>query len=298
MNKRLKSNACLLGTAIIWGGAFVVQREGMGSVGPFMFSGVRMLMAVAVLLPLVIRDAKKKKDFDPGIVKSERKYMLLGGTCAGIVYFLAANLQQVGLVSVDAGKTAFITALYILLTPLVGIFLKQKINALNWIGAVIGVFGLYFLCITKEFTIERGDLIILIGALFWALHIQTIDHFTLKTPSVNLICMQSLVAGIISLIIGFTTETNTVQGIVENIPNLFYSGVISAGLAFTLQAMGQKHANPTTASIILSTEALFGAVCGFIFLHEVMSGRELLGCGLMMAAIIISQIPMPEKNKG
>lgn len=295
-NSRIKANAALLGTAIIWGGAFVVQRNGMDSLGPFMFSSIRMFLGALALIPVIIvTDARNRKSPEP-VELDRKKDVIIGGTVAGVVYFIAANLQQVGLVSVDAGKTAFITALYILLVPIIGVFLKHKITKLNWIGAIIGVAGLYFLCIKNGFTIARGDFTVLVGSLFWAFHILTIDHFTDRVTSAKLIAAQSVVAGILSLIVALVTETSTWDGVAAAIPNLLYSGVLSAGVAFTLQAAGQKHANATTASIILSTESLFGAICGFLFLHEVMTGRELFGCALMLAAIVISQLPSGDRK--
>lgn len=295
--KRLKGNVILLCTAMIWGATFVAQKSGMDTVGPFMFNCIRMFLGAAVLMPvIIIGELKRKKSGQPAAGDS-RKDVIAGGLATGVVYFFAANLQQVGLVSVDAGKTAFITALYILLVPLLGVFLKHKVTKQNWIGAVIGTAGLYLLCITDGFSIAKGDFIVLIGALFWAIHILVVDHFTVSVSSAKLIAGQSLVAGVMSLTVSLLTETNTWAGIIENAPSLLYAGILASGIAYTLQAEGQKFANPSTASIILSTESLFGAVSGFLFLHEVMTGRELTGCVLMLAAIIVSQIPSRRRDK-
>lgn len=282
---------------MIWGATFVAQKSGMDTVGPFMFNCIRMFLGAAVLMPvIIIGELKRKKSGQPAAGDS-RKDVIAGGLATGVVYFFAANLQQVGLVSVDAGKTAFITALYILLVPLLGVFLKHKVTKQNWIGAVIGTAGLYLLCITDGFSIAKGDFIVLIGALFWAIHILVVDHFTVSVSSAKLIAGQSLVAGVMSLTVSLLTETNTWAGIIENAPSLLYAGILASGIAYTLQAEGQKFANPSTASIILSTESLFGAVSGFLFLHEVMTGRELTGCVLMLAAIIVSQIPSRRRDK-
>ena len=302
MNRTLKSNVCLLGTAIIWGFAFVAQRDSMDTIGPFMYSAIRMLLGSLTLVPIFLigdRIRAKKHPDERSIEekKASMKTLFTGGIIAGLVIFFAANLQQVGLVSTDAGKTAFITTLYILLVPMFGLFLKHKANRNNWIGAVIGAAGLYFLCVTTELTIARGDFLVFIGAFCWAFHILVLDHFAPKVDVSKLICIQFLVSGIISLIIAFIVEDgNTVSGIIQCAPSLLYTGIMSSAVAFTLQGLGQKHANPTTASIILSTESLFGAVSGFLVLHEMMTGRELLGCALMLAAVIIAQLPTKEER--
>ncbi|MGI6766632.1 MAG: DMT family transporter [Lentihominibacter sp.] len=300
MNKKITSNVFLMGTAIIWGFAFVAQRDSMGNMGPFMFSGIRMLLGSLTLVPIFIfadNRRKKRGEFDNITAEDraeERKNLKKGGIAAGIIIFIAANLQQVGLVTVDAGKTAFITALYILLVPLCGIFLKNKTSVFNWIAAIIGAIGLYFLCITDSFSIAWGDLLVLIGAFFWAFHILVFDRFAPKVDVFKLVSIQFLVAGVISLFVAFATETNTLAAIWEEAPNIVYAGMLSSAIAFSLQGLGQKHANPTVASVILSTESMFGAIFGAIFLHEVLAGRELLGCILMMVAILLAQIPSPK----
>ena len=302
MNKTFKSNICLLGTAVIWGFAFVAQRDSMDTIGPFMYSAIRMFIGSLALIPVFMAgDRIKKKNADAEYHQSieenrnGRKTLLKGGIAAGVVIFFAANLQQVGLVYTNAGKTAFITALYILLVPIIGMFLKHRTNINNWIGAVIGVAGLYFLCITTEFTIAKGDIIVFIGAFGWAAHILIVDHFAPKVDAAKLICVQFAVAGFISLIVSLVTEDSTLAAAVDCAPSLLYTGIMSSAVAFTLQVTGQKYANPTTASIILSTESLFGAVSGFLFLNETMNGRELIGCALMMAAVIIAQLPAKKK---
>ncbi len=303
MNKTFKSNLCLLGTALIWGFAFVAQRDSMDTIGPFMYSAVRMFIGSLALIPVFVagdrlRQKRTGADRYESIKekRNSRITLLKGGIAAGIVIFFAANLQQVGLVSTDAGKTAFITALYILLVPIIGMFLKHKTNVNNWIGACIGAAGLYFLCITTEFTIAKGDIIVFIGAFGWAVHILVVDYFAPKVDAAKLTCLQFAVSGLISLIVSFFTEENTFAGVMACAPSLLYVGIMSSAVAFTLQVVGQKNANPTTASILLSTESLFGAVSGFLFLHETMNGRELLGCALMLAAVIIAQLPAGKKR--
>lgn len=297
MSKQIKSNACLLGTAIIWGFAFVAQKDGMNSIGPFLYSAIRMLIGSATLAVMFIAgDRIKGKTYAEKSAFS-KKTLLTGGVIAGIVMFFAANLQQVGLVYTNAGKTAFITALYILLVPIIGVFLKHKTNINNWIGAVIGAAGLYFLCVTTQFTVAAGDIIVFIGAFGWAAHILVVDHFAPKVDIIRLMCIQFLISGILSLIVAILTEEIILSDILSCSSGLLYTGIMSTALAFTLQGIGQKNANPTTASILLSTESFFGAVCGFIFLHEVMSGRELIGCILMLIAVILAQLPSKQKVK-
>lgn len=301
MKKTFKSDICLLGAAIVWGFAFVAQRDSMDTIGPFLYSAIRMFLGSAALVPVFliterIKNSRIKASPDEIAKKESKKALIKGGIAAGIVIFFAANMQQVGLVSTDAGKTAFITALYILLVPIMSIFMKHKTNINNWIGAVIGAAGLYFLCVTAQFTIAPGDIIVFIGAFGWAAHILIVDHFAPKVNAAKLTCLQFLVAGFISLIVSFIVEDNTFAAAVACAPSLLYTGIMSCGVGFTLQVVGQKNANPTTASILLSMESVFGALAGFVFLNETMTGRELAGCILMLAAVIIAQLPAGKRG--
>ena len=287
-------------TAIIWGSAFVAQRECMDEMGPLFFSALRMFLGSLTLLPIIwfLDRHKARSNASNGVVISEeqkqaaRKTLLRGGVACGVIIFFAANLQQLGLVSVSAGKTGFITTLYIILVPLFGILLKHRPNLFNWIGVVLGTAGLYFLCITEAFSIAFGDLVVLIGAVFWAFHILCIDHYAPKVDVTKLICLQFLISGIMSLAAAFLMgESFTLHSVTSSIPNILYAGVLSSAVAFTFQGLGQKHANPTAASIILSTESLFAALAGFLILNEVFTSREFVGCVLMFAAVIIAQLP-------
>ena len=300
MNKKVKSTIFLMLTAIIWGTAFVAQRQGMSSIGPFMFSALRMYLGTITLIPIIyitLYMAKSKKNYMPKSVSEEKaanKLLMQGGLWCGLIIFFAANFQQVGLVSTSAGKTAFITTLYILLVPIIGIFLKRKLHWYIWLAVAMGTIGLYFLCITDSFTIAFGDLVILIGAFFWALHILFMDYYAPRVMVTKLIAIQFFISGTLSLIVSFFTEPFLFEGLMGAMPTIVYTGIMSSGLAFTFQGLGQKDANPTTASIILSTEALFGAVAGYLFLAEVFTQREFLGCVLMFSAVIISQLPTKE----
>lgn len=207
------------------------------------------------------------------------------------------NSQQMGLVSVDAGKSGFLTALYIVLVPLIGIFLKHKTSLFNWIGAGLSVIGLYLLCITTEFKIEGGDAILLIGALFWALHILCINHFAPQLNVVKLNALQFFIAGIISLVIAFFKEPISMEAVTGAAVAILYTSIGSTAIAFTLQAMAQKYASPTAAAITMSTEALWAVVFGFIILGETLTTRELTGCIFMLAAVIISQLPPPKSKQ-
>ena len=300
MNRTFKSNLCLLGTALIWGFALVAQRDSMSVMGPFMYNAIRMFLGSAALVPVFIisdRIKRRSNEADKALeqTKAAGRTLLKGGIIAGVVIFLSMNLQQVALVSTDAGKTAFITALYIVLVPILGIFLKRRTNINNWIGAGIGAAGLFFLCVKSDFTVATGDILLLAGSLGWAVHIFIIDYFAPKVNAAKLISVQFFIAGLLSLTVALITETNTIEAVISSIPSLLYTGIMSSGIGYTLQTVGQKYAKPTTASIILSTESLFGALAGFVFLNEVMSGREFLGCGLMMTAIIIAQLPARKK---
>lgn len=294
MNKQVQSTILLVLCAMIWGLAFVAQRSGMDHIGPFLFSTLRMYIGALALLPVIfINDYFKKRK---QISTADNKTLIVAGISCGCIMFFATNFQQVGLVFTTAAKTGFITTLYIVLVPLFGIFLKHKVKINSWIGVAVATVGLYFLCITESFTISYGDFIVLMGAGFWAAHILFIDHFAPKVDVFKLCCIQSFVAGIISMIVAIAREPIVWDSIVGAAPSFLYVGILSSGVAYTFQALGQKHANPTAASIILSTESVFAAVGGVILLHEVLSNREWLGCALMFIAVIVTQLPVNKKE--
>lgn len=297
MNKQIKSSACLLATAIIWGLGIVIQKDGMGSIGPFLYSALRMLIGSVTLCVMLLVNDKLHGKVSVDKTSQPDKTLYIGGIVTGILMFFAANLQQIGLVYTNAGKTAFITALYMLLVPIIGILLKHKTNINNWIGAVIGAVGLYFLCVTTQFTVTTGDVIVFIGSFCWAAHILAVNHFAPKVDVIRLMCIQFIVSGIMSLAAAVFTEEIIVADILSCVPGLLYTGIVSTALASALQGIGQKYAHPTTASILLSTESLFATICGFIFLNEVMNGRELIGCILMLLAVILSQLPVIKIKK-
>ena len=288
MSKEIKSVFILLLTAAIWGLAFVAQRVGMDHMGAFTFNGIRFALGSISLLP-VIYFFNKKSNNEEERIDSDLKTTLVSGIIAGCILFIAASLQQVGLMYTTAGKAGFITSLYIVLVPIYGIFLKQKTHYTTWIGAVISVIGLYLLSINETFTIEYGDRLEIIGAFFWAAHIQVIGTFVKKVDAIKLSSVQFAVCAILSMITAFIFEDVDFSGIQNALVPLFYGGVMSAGVAYTLQAVGQKYAKPSHAAIALSMEAVFAAIGGIFLLQETLPMKGYFGCALMLAGMLITQ---------
>ncbi len=306
MNKqKLTGNLFLLVTSLIWGTAFVAQRVGMDYVGPLTFTAIRFWLGAAVLLPvLYFMNKKEAEDFKDGentvspptseeIAKSRRSLMVAGGIC-GTVLFCGSILQQYGLIFTTAGKAGFITALYIVLVPVFGLFLKQRPGLLCWIGVAFGTVGLYFLTITESFSIAWGDFIVLIGAFFWTIHVLAIDHFNPYVNGIKLSLTQFAVCACWGTLGMLIFERPALSDILSGAVPILYAGILSSGVGFTLQVLGQRHTSPTVASLILSLEAGFAAIFGFLLLTETMSAREFFGCVLMFIAVIISQLP--DKN--
>lgn len=290
VTKEIKSVFILLLTAAIWGFAFVAQRVGMGFLGAFTFNGIRFALGSISLLPVIyFFDKKFKSENSAERVDADIKTTIKSGVIAGCILYIAASLQQVGLIYTTAAKAGFITSLYIVLVPILGIFLKQKTHSTTWLGAITAAVGLYFLSINEGFTIEFGDLLQVIGALFWAVHIQLIDKFVKNVDAIKLSSTQFATCSVLSLITAFIFEDISMSGVVSAIVPLLYGGVMSAGVAYTLQAVGQRYAKPSHAAIALSMEAVFAAIGGILILNETMSLRGYLGCALMLAGMLISQ---------
>ena len=290
MSKEIKSVFILLLTAAIWGFAFVAQRIGMDFLGAFTFNGIRFAMGSISLLPVIYFFNKKSQVENPAErVDADIKTTIKAGMIAGIVLYIAASLQQVGLIYTTAAKAGFITSLYIVLVPILGIFLKQKTRSTTWIGAVTAVVGLYFLSINENLTIEFGDLLQIIGAFFWAAHIQLIDKFVKNIDAIKLSSVQFATCSVLSLITAFIFEEVNMSGIIDAIVPLLYGGIMSAGVAYTLQAVGQRNAKPSHAAIALSMEAVFAAIGGILLLKETLPLRGYFGCALMLAGMLISQ---------
>ncbi|MCI5868034.1 MAG: DMT family transporter [Dorea sp.] len=292
---RPKNAIMLLLTAFIWGTAFVAQSVGMDYLGPFTFNGVRSLIGGVALLPCIwlLRMLNKKEDEQK--VQREKKNLIQGGIACGLLLFAASSLQQIGIQYTSAGKSGFITAFYIVIVPVLGIFLHKKIGWKVWIAVLLALAGLYFLCITEKFTIGKGDILIFLCALVFSLHIMVIDYFSPKVDGVKMSCIQFFVCGIVSIPFMFVLETPNVTDIVAGWMPLLYAGVLSCGVAYTLQIIGQKNVNPAIASLILSLESCFSVLAGWAVLGEHLSARESVGCILMFVAIILAQLPDKKK---
>jgi drug/metabolite transporter (DMT)-like permease len=282
----LKSNLMLLIAAAIWGFAFVAQRVGMEQVGPFTFNGIRFLLGSLSLIPLIWY-WRGDNDQTP---QRRWKDALLPGLLAGIAIFIGASLQQVGLLYTTVGKAAFVTGLYVVLVPILGILLRQAVGKNIWLGCMLAVAGLYFLCIKESVSIQHGDMLELIGAIFWAVHILLIGYFCRKVDPLKLSCLQFVTCSLLSLAVAAVTETTSLNHLLAAAVPLLYAGIFSAGVAYTLQVVGQKYAPPAPAAIILSMETVFAVVGGFLLLGERMSGQEILGCALMLAGMLASQL--------
>lgn len=280
-----KANLLLLLTAAIWGLAFVAQRVGMEHVGPFTFNGVRFMLGALSLLPLLFYFRADRQNLAPNL-----KSPLVPGLLAGMVVFVASSFQQIGLVTTTAGKAAFITSLYIVLVPVVGIFVGQRNGRWTWLGCILAVVGLYLLCIKESWSIQTGDLLELIGAFFWALHILIIGYFAVRVDVLRLSCIQFVTCSLLSMAVALVMEPIVVSNLMAAAVPILYGGVCSVGIAYTLQAVGQKHAQPAHAAIILSLEASFAVLGGFLLLGEQMGNREIMGCLLMLSGMLVSQL--------
>lgn len=300
MNRKLRANFLLLTTSFIWGSAFVAQRLGMTYIGPFTFNAVRMLVAgLALTVVAMLMNLRKKKPVQGQEVEQEEakggKALYIGGLCCGVVLFFASSFQQAGLMFTTAGKAGFITTLYIIIVPLLGLFLKRKISKRVWFCVLLALIGLYFVSFIEEMQMNLGDILMLFCALGYAVHILVVDRFTQKTDAVRLSQIQFFVSAFLSFIVMFVFESPDIMSILISWAPILYVGVLSGALAFTLQIIAQKDTDPSIAALLMSFEAVFAALSGFVILNEVLTARELLGCAMMFAAILIVQFP--EKRK-
>lgn len=287
MNRQLiKSDAVLLLTAMIWGFAFVAQRVGMDYVGPFTFNGIRFALGSAVLIPFIVKNNASPR------TKAVAGFRDLGwgGVLAGITLFTGASLQQVGLVYTTAGNAGFITGLYVVIVPLMGLFFGQRTHGGTWLGAVFAAAGLYLLSVTEGFSIAYGDFLELLGAFFWAGHVLIIGWLSPRSSALKLAFVQFAACSILSLLTAIVFETIVLSAVFSAALPIFYGGALSVGVAYTLQVVGQKYAHPAHAAILLSLEAVFAAAGGWFFLGEVLSPRGLFGCGLMLGGMLFSQL--------
>lgn len=288
MRKGTGSSLALLIAAAIWGFAFVAQRVGMKYIGPFTFTGIRFALGAISLIPLMIFYNNKDEKVKIKNIKGNNN--LLGGVIIGIILFLAASFQQVGLIGTSAGKAAFITGLYIVFVPMLGLFLRHHIKANTWIGAVIAVVGLYFLCVTNRFSISYSDMLELASAFLFAIHILLIDYFSQKINVLRLAFSQFITCSILSMITAVFIEHITASGILQALIPILYGGICSVGVAYTLQIVGQKNAEPSHAAIICSMETVFATIGGIFILNEQLGVKGSIGCLLMLTGMILSQL--------
>lgn len=286
--EEIKSALILLLTAAIWGFAFVAQRVGMQHLGAFLYNGIRFALGSLSLLPVIYFLNKNKKNDAP--LEASLKETLKSGIILGMVLFIASSFQQVGIIYTTAGKAGFITTLYIVLVPIAGIFFKHKTHITVWIGAFTSVIGLYLLSVNENFTIQFGDLLQIIGALFWTIHILLIDKFVKNLDPVKLSATQFATSSVLSLVVAFAIEDINLNGITGALVPILYGGIMSVGVAYTLQTIGQRLAKPSHAAIALSMEAVFAAIGGSIILNETLSPRAYFGCFLMLCGMLIAQI--------
>lgn len=303
---KTKNVILLVLTAFIWGTAFVAQSVGMDYLEPFTFNGVRSLIGGIALLPCIwflgrmngkVVSADEDGRMEEGkLSPAGRKELALGGIACGLLLFCATSLQQIGIQYTTAGKAGFITAFYIVIVPVLGIFLGKRIGWKVWLAVAAALAGLYFLCITDKFTVGKGDVLIFVCAVVFSVHILVIDYFSPRVDGVKMSCIQFLVCGIMSLPFMFAFETPKAGAMLEGWMPLLYAGVLSCGVAYTLQIIGQKNMNPAVASLILSLESCFSVLAGWAVLGERLSVRETAGCVLMFTAIILAQMPDGREN--
>ncbi len=284
--KTFKAEILLLLTAIIWGFAFAAQRVGMDHVGPFTYNGVRFLLGALSLLPLLWISRRSR----PLIPAGNGRRTLVGSLLVGLILFAGASLQQVGIVHTTAGKAGFITGLYVVVVPLLGLLWGQRTPWGTWAGAALAVAGLYLLTMNEQLTLTRGDGLVLIGAFFWAGHVLAIGWLSGRhIEPVLLACLQFIICGVLSLAIAIASEPITLEGLQGGALPILYGGLLSVGVAYTLQVVAQRDAPPAHAAIILSLETVFAALGGWLLLNETLAGRGLIGCGLMFTGMLLSQ---------
>ena len=286
--EQLKSIILLLLAALIWGVAFVAQSVGMDYVEPFTFNGLRNLLGALVLLPVICGMSGER---DVAEEKKDTKTLWLGGVLCGLCLCVASSLQQIGIQYTTAGKAGFLTAMYIIMVPVFGLFLKKRCSPFVGISIVLATVGLYLLSIKEGFNIGKGDIYVILCAVVFSIHILVIDYFAPKCNGVKLSCIQFLVCGVLCSVIALVVEEPTISGILAAWLPIAYAGVMSCGVAYTLQIIGQKGMNPTVASLILSLESVISVLAGWLLLHQTLSAREIIGCAIMFAAIILAQLP-------
>lgn len=298
MIKNFKGSIMLLITSIIWGTAFVAQSEGMNYVEPFTYNAMRTLLGGVVLIPVMLlfrfHDKRNEKEKSSCSLKNT----VIGGICCGVALFIASSFQQAGIAQTTAGKAGFVTALYIVIVPMIGIFLHKKMPLRMWLFIAIALAGFWLLCIKQDIGISSGDLLVFFGAIAFAVHITVIDYFNQKnTDGILMSCIQFFTAGLLMLICMFIFEKPTIPNIMGAGGTILYAGILSCGVAYTLQILGQKHTNPTLATMLMSLESVFAALSGWLILGEKLSIKEFIGCVLIFAAVILAQLAGTDKLK-
>ena len=302
MHKQLRTNAILLLVALIWGMAFVAQQQGMEHVQPFTFAAVRFFIGALALLPCIWflrRSAAPAPQRTPvPSPKAARKSLLLGGLGCGIPLGIASAVQQIALLHAPAGKIGFLTTLYILFVPLLGLFFRRRVSLQIWVGVVLALGGMYLLCIQEGFTLSKGDGLGILCGLTFAVQILCVSHFSPRYDGLQLSCAQFVVAGLLNLVLMFLFENPRLEGILSAALPLLYTGILSSSVGYTLQIIAQKDAQPAVASLLMSLESVFSVVGGWIILHQRLTPREIAGCLLMLTATLLAQIPLPFRKRG
>lgn len=292
----LRSSLLLVLTAFIWGVAFVAQSEGMNYVGGFTFNASRFLVGGVVLIPCIFLLNHLNSDQRISITRRgaarRRRTGVIGGICCGFCLCLASSLQQFGIAHTTVGKAGFITALYIIIVPVFGLFLRKRVGINVWVSVAVAAVGMYLLCITEGFAIGRGDFLVFLCAICFAVHILVIDYFSPKADGVLISCVQFFTAGVISSVMMFIFEKPSWGDVTAAWMPILYAGVMSCGVAYTLQVVAQKDVEPTIASLIMSLESVFSVLAGWVLLGQHLSLRELGGCALVFGAIILAQLPV------
>lgn len=292
--KQIRNTLLLILTALIWGCAFVAQSVGAEYVGAFTFLASRSWLAGVALLPLIaVMNSNKKRTLQeqPPKTSADRRILLTGGIVCGFFLFMASAAQQIGVAQTTTAKAGFITAMYVLIVPILTLFMGRKVGKKIWICVVMGVVGLYLLCMVGTLTLSRGDATVLLCALLFSGHILAIDHFSPKTDGVKMSCIQFFTCAVFSTVCMFLFEQPTWESIQAAALPILYAGIMSSGVGYTLQIVAQKGLNPTIASLAMSLESVFSALAGWVILGQALSLRELGGCALMFAAIVLAQLP-------
>lgn len=293
--KSLRSSAMLTLTALIWGVAFVAQSEGMNYVGAFTFNACRFIVGGLVLIPCIFflrkENGSQWAQLSPKEQARQRRTGIIGGVCCGLFICAASTLQQFGIAHTTVGKAGFITSLYIIIVPVLGLFLRKRVGLNIWVSVAIAAAGMYLLCITDGFSISRGDFLVFLCAIGFSLHILVIDYFSPKADGVVISCVQFFTAGIISSVFMFLFERPSWEAVAAAWAPVLYAGVMSCGVGYTLQVVAQKDVEPTVASLIMSLESVFSLLAGWVLLGQKMSPKELSGCVLVFGAIILAQVP-------